>query len=122
MSEPITSDNIPTLDLVTSTQTSEIELEDRDEAEVEPDFHLFPALPFEIRQMIWKEAYPIRAVSRCVNISSKHYLSIVRSPLPPPMDRLVCRESREESMKSYQLVWRPEAHYSERLRPGTTGL
>jgi hypothetical protein len=62
-------------------------------------------LPAEIRLKIWQLALPGPRVVRVYAYDEAHYLSLFRSPTPPPQILFVCRESREQALLSYELCF-----------------
>ncbi|KAI0875072.1 hypothetical protein GGS24DRAFT_309246 [Hypoxylon argillaceum] len=76
----------------------------------EPDFHVFPQLPAELRLMIWSLSLPgPRIVSiRCGPRPAAHGATPsiqCRSPTPVPAALHACRESRAEAQRRYKLLF-----------------
>jgi 2EXR family len=88
--------------------SSKHQLSTTSRSNIEPQtsaFPLFPILPTEIRLKIWQLALPGPRVVRVHAYDEANYLSLFRSPTPPPQILFVCRESREQALLLYELCF-----------------
>lgn len=79
-------------------------------------FTVFPDLPTEMRLKIWRSAFP---PARHLKLDLSHHFSestvspdnmaMKEDEHEPPVTLLVNRESREETLKHYTVVWRTDA-------------
>lgn len=71
-------------------------------------FTLFPKLPTEVRLMIWKMTLP---GPRAFELRSNYYFDMragdgyATSTDPQPVNLMVCRESRNEALKIYTVIF-----------------
>ncbi|ESZ95294.1 hypothetical protein SBOR_4321 [Sclerotinia borealis F-4128] len=87
------------------------------------EFHCFPRLPLELRRKIWNTHLKQQQLSRIIEIvlDATHFVDNHRgykatmqsSRVPPALRNPICREAREEALRTYQL-WRldnqPDGH------------
>lgn len=65
-------------------------------------FPRFPELPTEIRLKIWKHCLP---GPRAVEVDYGEHSEFLSSKYPPPIALHICRESRAEALKHYELAF-----------------
>jgi hypothetical protein len=69
-------------------------------------FTCFPLLPLELRRKIWKDAQPFRLITVEAHRESLHYQQVAfHSSDPPPNLLSVNHEAREETLRSYVVVY-----------------
>ena len=73
-------------------------------------FHAFPNLPPELQNMIWRYSLPGPRVIRA-ELHSKIYLKF--KDAHPSIALHVCRNSRQEALLSYKLLFKSESIYED---------
>lgn len=112
-----------TIDQAAAPLSDEVGLSTTSEDGLYTTFHLFPKLPAEIRDMIWKESLPqqdeLRSFSIAKSEKERRGIYLVAATEYPPIS-IVCRAARHAAISHLPIALPSVAGHPLRIHPRTT--